>query len=126
MIEQYGTGIPRIKRYYDAEGVAFTYRQTGNTTVIRFDRPGSQIVEESPSDTEGTERAQGLEKPFDPAGAAAMRITRKNGKVTHGGSQRRADKSDRNPEKAGRREVALWVGRNAKDPYQYYRLPDID
>ena len=44
MIEQYGTGIPRIKRYYDAEGVAFTYRQTGNTTVIRFDRPGSQIV----------------------------------------------------------------------------------
>lgn len=43
MIEQYGTGIPRIKRYCDAEGVKFSYRQTANTTVIRFDRPGTQV-----------------------------------------------------------------------------------
>lgn len=34
MIEQYGTGIPRIKRYCDAEGVKFSYRQTASTTVI--------------------------------------------------------------------------------------------
>lgn len=27
MIEQYGTGIPRIKRACDAAGVAFSYRQ---------------------------------------------------------------------------------------------------
>ena len=27
MIEQYGTGIPRIKRARDAAGVAFSYRQ---------------------------------------------------------------------------------------------------
>ena len=50
MIEQYGTGIPRIKRYCDAEGVKFSYRQTTNTTVIRFDRPGAQIsIEENAS-----------------------------------------------------------------------------
>ena len=34
MIEQYGTGIPRIKRYCDAEGVKFSYRQSANTTAI--------------------------------------------------------------------------------------------
>lgn len=33
MIEQYGTGIPRIKRCWDAEGVKFSYRQTANTTA---------------------------------------------------------------------------------------------
>lgn len=50
MIEQYGTGIPRIKRYCDAEGVKFSYRQTANTTVIRFDRPGTQVfIEENAS-----------------------------------------------------------------------------
>ncbi len=49
MIERYGTGIPRIKRDCDAAGVKFGYRQTVNTTVIRFDRPGSQIVVEDSS-----------------------------------------------------------------------------
>lgn len=50
MIEQYGTGIPRIKRYCDAEGVKFSYRQTAGTTVIRFDRPGAQTpIEENAS-----------------------------------------------------------------------------
>ncbi len=49
-IEQYGTGIPRIKRYCDAEGVKFSYRQTANTTAIRFDRPGAQVsIEENAS-----------------------------------------------------------------------------
>ena len=42
MIEQYGTGIPRIKRARDAAGVAFSYRQDVNSTVIRFERPGAQ------------------------------------------------------------------------------------
>lgn len=56
MIEQYGTGIPRIKRYCDAEGVKFSYRQTANTTVIRFDRPGAQVIEEFPSGEESTKR----------------------------------------------------------------------
>ena len=130
MIEQYGTGIPRIKKYCDAEGVAFTYRQTGNTTVIRFNRPGSQIVEEFPSDTEGTERAQGLEKPFDPAEAAAMRIARENGKATKRELMEEASvgrtKATGTLKKLAERGSLVWVGRNARDPYQYYRLPDID
>lgn len=43
MIEQYGTGIPRIKRACDIAGVAFSYRQDVNATVIRFERTGSQV-----------------------------------------------------------------------------------
>ena len=39
MIEQYGTGIPRIKRYCDAEGVKFSYRQTSRP------RPHAQAEE---------------------------------------------------------------------------------
>ena len=31
MVEQYGTSIPRIKRYCDAEGVKFSYRRTRNS-----------------------------------------------------------------------------------------------
>lgn len=42
MIEQYGTGIPRIKRACDAARVAFCYRQDVNPTVMRFERPGTQ------------------------------------------------------------------------------------
>ncbi len=49
MIEQYGTDIPRIKRHYDVEGVKFSYRQTANTTVIRFDRPARTSIEENAS-----------------------------------------------------------------------------
>ena len=44
MIERYGTGIPRIKRDCDAAGVKFGYRQTVNTTIIRFDRLGEQVT----------------------------------------------------------------------------------
>ena len=44
MIERYGTGIPRIKRDCNAAGVKFGYRQTVNTTIIRFDRPGEQVT----------------------------------------------------------------------------------
>ena len=44
MIERYGTGIPRIKRDCNAAGVKFGYRQTVNTTIIRFDRPGAQVT----------------------------------------------------------------------------------
>lgn len=43
MIEQYGTGIPRIKRACDAAGVVFSYRKDVNVTVIRFERPGGTV-----------------------------------------------------------------------------------
>lgn len=77
MIEQYGTGIPRIKRYCDTEGVKFSYKQTVNTTVIRFNRPGAQVIEDLPSGAESTKKAPELEGAFDLAEATAMRIAQK-------------------------------------------------
>ena len=85
MIEQYGTGIPRIKRYCDAEGVKFSYRQTANTTVIRFDRPSAQVIEELPSGAESTGRPQ--ERQGDEKG-------------DHGRGRRWKDEGNGNPKNA--------------------------
>lgn len=43
IIEQYGSGIPRIKRSCDAANVKFEYRQEKGFTRIIFYRPGSQL-----------------------------------------------------------------------------------
>ena len=95
MIEQYGTGIPRIKRYCDAEGVKFSYRQTANTTVIRFDRPSAQVIEELPSGAESTGRPQ--ERQGDEKG-------------DHGRGRRRKDEGDGNAEGA-RQQGSARMGR---------------
>ena len=44
VIEQYGTGIPRIKEACEAAGVRFRFEQTVNSTVVAFERPGAQIT----------------------------------------------------------------------------------
>lgn len=130
MIEQYGTGIPRIKRYCDAEGVKFSYRQTANTTVIRFNRPGAQVIEALPSGAESTKKAPELEGAFDLAEATAMRIAQKNGKVTKRELMEEAGvgrtKATGTLKKLAEKGSLVWVGRNSRDPYQYYRLPDVD
>ncbi len=130
MIEQYGTGIPRIKRYCDAEGVKFGYRQTVSTTIIRFDRPGAQIVEEVPSGTESAKKAQELEGPFDLAEATAMRIARKNGRVTKRQLMEEADvgkmKATETLKMLADRGALEWVGTSTNDPRQYYRPVGID
>lgn len=130
MIEQYGTGIPRIKRYCDAEGVKFGYRQTANTTIIRFDRPGAQIIEEAPSGTESAKKAQELEGPFDLAEATAMRIARKNGRVTKRELMEEAGvgkmKATETLKMLADRGALEWVGTSTNDPRQYYRPVGID
>lgn len=42
LIEQYGTGIPRIKEACEAAGVRFRFEQTVNSTVV-FVQPRSQV-----------------------------------------------------------------------------------
>ena len=44
VIEQYGTGIPRITEACEAEGVRFRFEQTANSTIVVFERPGSQVA----------------------------------------------------------------------------------
>ncbi len=50
IIEQYGSGIPRIKRSCDAANVKFEYRQEKGFTRIIFYRPGSQLHSGKTSD----------------------------------------------------------------------------
>lgn len=125
MIEQYGTGIPRIKRYCDAEGVKFSYRQTANTTVIRFDRPGVQVTSEFPPDAESPEKPQMPERPFDPAEAAAMEIAHKNGRVTKRELMTEAGigktKATETLKTLASKGMLEWVGASTNDPRQYYR-----
>ena len=125
MIEQYGTGIPRIKRYCDAEGVKFSYRQTANTTVVRFDRPGAQVIEELPSGAESTGRPRELAESFNPTEAIAMKIARKNGRVTKRELVAEANvgkmKATETLKTLASKGVLEWVGASTNDPHQYYR-----
>lgn len=125
MIEQYGTGIPRIKRYCDAEGVKFSYRQTANTTVIRFDRPGAQITREFLPDAESPKKPQMPERPFDAAESAAMEIARKNGRVTKRELMAEAGvgkmKATETLKTLASKGMLEWVGASTNDPRQYYR-----
>ncbi len=130
MIEQYGTGIPRIKRYCDAEGVGFSYRQTSSTTVIRFERPGAQIMEEAPSGAQSAGKPQRAEGPFDPAEAAAIEIARRNGRVTKRELMEEAGvgktKATEILKVLADKGVLEWVGTSTNDPRQYYRPIGID
>lgn len=125
MIEQYGTSIPRIKRYCDAEGVKFSYRQTANTTVIRFDRPSAQVIEELPSSAESTGRPRELAGSFNPTEAIAMKIARKNGRVTKRELMAEAGvgktKATETLKALASKGVLEWVGASTNDPRQYYR-----
>ena len=130
MIEQYGTGIPRIKRYCDAEGVKFSYRQTANTTVIRFDRPGAQVTREFLPDAESPKKPQMPERPFDAAESAAMEIARKNGRVTKRELMAEAGvgkmKATETLKTLASKDMLEWVGASTNDPRQYYRPVGIN
>ena len=85
IIEQYGTGIPRIKRACDAADVAFSYRQDANATVIRFERTGSQVNDRGNIAADGTtvitanpSALEGLNE----AEKTAVQIARDSGRVT--------------------------------------------
>lgn len=53
VIEQYGTGIPRIKEACEAAGVKFRFEQTVNSTVVVFKRPGLQVNDRTGSTASG-------------------------------------------------------------------------
>lgn len=128
MIEQYGTGIPRIKRYCDDSGVAFCYRQTANTTVIHFDRPGAQISDETVINVRSTKESQGIEEALDQAEASALAIARNNGRVTKKELMEEIGigrtKATRTLKKLAEQGLLVWVGKNTNDPHQYYNIPD--
>ena len=129
MIEQYGTGIPRIKRACDVAGVAFSYRQDVNATVIRFERTRSQVNDRENIAADGTtviaanpSALEGLNE----AEKTAVQIARDSGRVTKKALMEQAGvgrtKATKTLKQLAEKGVLAWVGRGTNDPYQYYRL----
>lgn len=119
MIEQYGTGIPRIKRYCDAEGVKFSYRQTANTTVIRFDRPGAQIsIEENASMPKHIGAAK--YEILDEAERIAITLATERGRVTRRELSETAGigkmKAIQTLKTLASEGAPIWMGKSQNDP----------
>lgn len=129
MIEQFGTGIPRIKKSCDAAGVAFAYRQTANTTAIRFSRPGAQVngISIEQFDEKHTDGFDIKPTDLSDAERVAVDLARKSGQVTKRGLMQEAGigktKATNTLKKLVKNGLLVWVGKNTNDPYQYYRLP---
>ena len=105
VIEQYGTGIPRIKESCEAAGVRFRFEQTVNSTIVVFERPGSQV--NSPNGIEaagatGTAVDVSAFKSLDGTEKIAVQIARDSGRVTKKALMERAGvgktKATENPE----------------------------
>ena len=129
IIEQYGTGIPRIKRYCDAEGVKFSYRQTANTTVIRFDRPGAQVsIEENASMPKHIGAAK--YEILDEAERIAITLATERGRVTRRELSETAGigkmKAVQTLKTLASKGALIWMGKSQNDPHQYYCLPSND
>lgn len=129
MIEQYGTGIPRIKRACDVAGVAFSYHQDVNATVIRFERTGSQVNDRGNIAADGTTVIAANPSAFEGLNEAektAVQIARDSGRVTKKALMEQAGvgrtKATKTLKQLAEKGVLAWVGRGTNDPYQYYRL----
>lgn len=102
IIEQFGTGIPRISEECGKAGVTFRYEQDQGFTSIAFDRPGSQIayVDEDgnpvppPAGAWGSGQGRGGQAAastgLDEREAAALRLATENGRVTRKGLEEEA------------------------------------
>ena len=121
----------------DTAGVSFSYRQDVSSTVIRFERPGAQAtVAEDGADAEPKTPAvadaawgaslgklgKSKRKAMEPAAA--------NGTASTGALVESAQITRRAASAAlkrlSERGLLEWVGKNAHDPGQIYRLPNDD
>lgn len=120
VIEQYGTGIPRIKEACEAAGVRFRFEQTVNSTVVVFERPGLQKA--------AFRRTAADNRPLlSERERAAMAIAAAQGKITTSDLARESNVGRKTASKtlkdlAGR-GLLEWVGKSPKDPHQFYRMP---
>lgn len=87
VIEQFGTGIPRIRTACEKAGVEFRFEQTDVSTVIVFERPGSMVAERvGDAEAEDGRAVRTAAEPL-PDGLSknelvAMKLARDEGRVT--------------------------------------------
>ena len=126
VIEQYGTGIPRIKEACEAAGVSFKFEQTITSTVVRFDLPGAR---EDKNAATLESAAAPIEVPtLSENERIAIDMAAKHGKATPKTLASQAQISRKTAslvlkglEKKG---VLRWSGKSTMDPYQFYELPN--
>ena len=135
VIEQYGTGIPRIKEACEAAGVKFRFEQTVNSTVVVFERPGSQVtVAENGSASEDGGRRVITDTAWNvPLGdlskneRRAMELAATNGNVTTRALADDAQVTKRTASttlrRLAKRGLLEWIGKGPSDPGQFYRIP---
>ncbi|WP_302719140.1 RNA-binding domain-containing protein [uncultured Senegalimassilia sp.] len=138
VIEQYGTGIPRIKEACKAAGVRFRFEQTVNSTVVVFGRPGSQVtVAGDDHNSEGKTACATNDGSWgamlDSLGKSerkAMELAAANGSVSTSvlaeGAQITKRASSAALKRLAERGLLEWVGKSARDPKQFYRIPSDD
>ena len=127
VIEQYGTGIPRIKEACEAAGVAFRFEQTVTSTVVRFDLPGSREAGKvAPSEARPPVLKDS--SAFTETELTAIDIAREGGRVTAkalaGAAGVGRTKASETLKALTERGALIWVGKSVRDPHQYYRPPD--
>lgn len=126
VIEQYGTGIPRIREACEAAGVSFHFEQTVNSTVIVFDRPGSQAKISASINNGTVPAAQDFFDAFNKAEKVALQIAHDSGRVTRKALMGQAGigrtKASDTLKRLAETGALTWVGKDKYDPYQYYRL----
>lgn len=129
VIEQYGTGTPCIKEACEAAGVRFRFEQTVNSTVVVFERPGSQVNDRTGSaicDAVNAAADSATFENLDEAEKVALRIAHDEGRVTKKGLMEQAGvgrtKATQTLNQLADKGILAWVGKRTNDPYQYYRL----
>lgn len=136
VIEQYGTGIPRIKEACEAAGVRFRFEQTVNSTVVVFERPGSQVTvtegdsvgEDGATSDTGNTAWNAILDGLGKSERRAMELAAANGSVSTSalaeGAQITKRASSAALKRLSERGLLEWVGKSTRDPKQFYRLPN--
>lgn len=133
VIEQFGSGIPRIKDACDKAGVKFRYTQDDGHTAVIFNRPGSRITATGDVAEDGEIRCSaGGELPLDVFASLdekeriAVKLIAKQGKATPRTLAMEAQTSRRTAssvlKKLAAKGILRWSGKSANDPYQFYEF----
>lgn len=124
VIEQYGTGIPRIKEACEAAGVRFRFEQTVNSTVVVFERPGAQTSDAAAISSTDAASPGSLEK-LSETEKVAMQIAHDSGRVAKKELMEQTGvgkmKATETLKRLAKKGLLEWVGSNQHDPRQYYR-----
>lgn len=106
----------------------FSYRQTANTTAIRFDRPGAQIsIEENASMPKHIGAAK--YEILDEAERIAITLATERGRTRRKLSETAGIgkmKAVQTLKTLASKSALIWMGKSQNDPHQYYCLPSND